>query len=357
MGLNASFSAALKARAPSPVVAGAALPPLVLIVDDELGVVSSLADQLRASCQVFTANSGEQALELLKGRDVSLVISDQRMPGMSGADLLAAVRERSPDTVRVMLTGYSDIEAVIGAINGGGVFHYVTKPWRPAEMDGMVRSALEHHRVLCERRTLVDDLRTANASLEQRVGERTAELEARNGALEEANHRIEEMARRDPLTGAYNRRYLGEALSAEVARARRQASPLAAVMLDLDHFKQVNDRYGHAVGDAVLVVSGALLAGRVRPYDVVARYGGEEFVVLLPGASLTHAADMAERLREGFAGLVVPGFPGRVTVSLGVAVLAAQGTGEEMLSRADAALYRAKARGRDRVASEGDGAS
>lgn len=159
----------------------------VLFVDDEPEIVASLADLFRGRYHVVTASSGEQALAMLPESGVAVVVSDQRMPTMTGAELLERVAAFDPDITRVMLTGYADIEAVIHAVNQGKIFFYLTKPWQPSELDAVVGKALEHHLLLRERRALVERLQRANAELEAKVAERTAELVAKNATLEELN--------------------------------------------------------------------------------------------------------------------------------------------------------------------------
>lgn len=160
------------------------------------------------------------------------------------------------------------------------------------------------------------------------------------------------LARTDRLTGLPNRRALDEALGREVARARRAGTALAALAIDVDHFKRVNDRHGHAAGDAVLAAVAARAAGALRAGDLLARQGGEELLALLPGAGLGTAREVAERLRAAVAdGAVETGAgPVAVTVSVGCAVLdEATPDAAALLARADARLYDAKRNGRDRV--------
>jgi diguanylate cyclase (GGDEF)-like protein/PAS domain S-box-containing protein len=172
-----------------------------------------------------------------------------------------------------------------------------------------------------------------------------------------ANIRLREALRtqsiRDPLTGLYNRRYLEEMLEREIRRAVRAEQSLGILMLDLDHFKRFNDTYGHDAGDAVLRETGSFLARSIRAEDIVCRYGGEEFVVILPTADMESARSRAERIRSKLRELAVlhqGQSVGVITVSVGVAALPAHGTSaKELLQAADAALYRAKREGRDRV--------
>ncbi len=159
---------------------------------------------------------------------------------------------------------------------------------------------------------------------------------------------LADLAMRDPLTGLHNRRFLEEALMREVARARREKGSLGVLMLDLDHFKDFNDSFGHEAGDNALRTVGDFLKKAIRTTDVVCRYGGEEFTILLPGATLDEAYAKAEQIRIGIRATL--GSRGNVAACLGVAVFPGHGDSPNSLLRAaDTALYRAKALGRDRV--------
>jgi diguanylate cyclase (GGDEF)-like protein len=156
----------------------------------------------------------------------------------------------------------------------------------------------------------------------------------------------------DPLTGLFNRRYFLTRLEEEVERARRQSSPLTVMMLDVDDFKQLNDRLGHLVGDAVLRVVGDVLRRSVRLFDVCARHGGDEFAILMPGSSPENSRRIAERIREGVEDSRPSGGPWsdelRLTTSIGLATFA-NTTAEDLIDRADQALYAAKRQGKNRV--------
>lgn len=169
-----------------------------------------------------------------------------------------------------------------------------------------------------------------------------AELEAANAAMRSRIHR-------DPLTHLFNREFTNQELERAVSFAGRSRLPLAVVICDLDRFKRINDRFGHAAGDAVLSGFGGLLDASCRREDTAARYGGDEFVVILPNTTIGGAVDFAERIRTRTDALPMR-TAGAVTASFGVAALEDGDTAAALRERADAALYRAKRNGRNRVA-------
>lgn len=184
--------------------------------------------------------------------------------------------------------------------------------------------------------------------LELRVSRRTLELQA-------ANAKLEQLASTDPLTGIGNRRKMTERINLELERSRRSGQPLSLLMVDIDHFKHVNDGYGHDAGDRVIVAVAQQLAGGMRSIDLASRIGGEEFVLLMPETDIDVARGAAERLRAQVGALRVTcddGRPIALTISIGVTTIATDGapdTASSLLLRADRALYRAKHAGRDRV--------
>jgi diguanylate cyclase (GGDEF)-like protein len=186
------------------------------------------------------------------------------------------------------------------------------------------------------------------------VGGRQERLASGNRRLAKISANLQTLSASDPLTGLPNRRTFEERLRVELARAARYRLPLALVMIDLDHFKRVNDRHGHRAGDEVLRATAEVLDGGKRSGDLVARYGGEELVALLPHSDAQAATAWAERVRAQIAALTIPwtGAPLRVTASFGVAVFPGSGTDRDGLVEAsDQALYLAKRAGRNRVAS------
>lgn len=169
-----------------------------------------------------------------------------------------------------------------------------------------------------------------------------------NAALQAANARLSQLATTDPLTGLWNRRHLEEMLAAEVAKSRRYQTPLALLILDLDHFKSINDRHGHAAGDSVLKEATRLFKHELRETDLLARWGGEEFVVLVPHCSAAGAVALAEKLRLVVASHVFAEV-GSVTISVGASELKSEESIDDWFRRVDGALYEAKSGGRNTV--------
>jgi diguanylate cyclase (GGDEF)-like protein len=180
---------------------------------------------------------------------------------------------------------------------------------------------------------------------------RQVELNVANERLIRSEARLQELAVTDPLTGVYNRRQFYENLSAEFRRSRRYKRPLALLLIDIDHFKEVNDRHGHTVGDEVLRTIAQALQRELRSIDLLARFGGEEFVVLLPETTTEAAVTVAEKLRRRVADHVFGAAGASLTISVGVAGLEdGMAREDDLVQSADQALYRAKERGRNRLA-------
>lgn len=281
----------------------------------------------------FGAMKGQRAVELL-GR---LLLEGEGRGDAGHAAVRNALRQGLP--ARTLLhdvhadgtESWNELRIAAVRDTRGQITHYV---------------AIRHD--LTEMKRSEAELRAAHDELDRLNRELEARVEARTQELQWANQRLEELASIDPLTGASNRRHFLEQARIEISRAKRQGFPLSVIMLDIDFFKSVNDRFGHEAGDRVLVALAASIHGTLRGADIFARLGGEEFILMLPGQDLTDAVRMAERLRLLIAGMAVAGCP--VTVSAGVAGLENE-TDEidALLRRADRGLYLAKNQGRNRV--------
>ncbi len=295
----------------------------ILLVDDNVHLIAMLGKMLAPIGRVQFATSGEDALEQIRRHPPDLVLLDTEMPGMSGyavCEVLRADAELREIPV-IFVTAHDDAEAEVRGLAAGAV-DFIAKPVNEAVLLARVST---HLRL----KAMTDDLR-------------------RSAAV-------------DGLTGVANRAAFDQRLRLEGARVARTRETLALLMLDVDHFKKYNDRYGHPAGDECLKRVATALAGQARrTTDLVARIGGEEFALLLPGTDERGAIEAAERIVVAIRALCIPHGTSptadRVTVSIGVATCepvrsdAMQGM-DSLVDRADQALYRAKAHGRDRLAS------
>ena len=209
------------------------------------------------------------------------------------------------------------------------------KQWTELDVEVMVELAQSAMREIRLRKALKE----ADALNQQ--------LQAQIEKVDELNRALSELATTDPLTGVANRRAFDHCLQLELAIVERRKTPLSLLMLDVDHFKRINDTFGHETGDKVLVAIAQMLSGCARVIDVVARVGGEEFAVILPNTDAEGAQEVAKRMRNAVAGLDGRGEP--ITISIGAATLHDKEDVASLYARADAALYAAKTSGRDRV--------
>ena len=324
----------------------------VLIVDDEPYILPTLAALISREFEVVTASSADEAQKAFERRAVDIIVTDQRMPRRTGIQLLEWVRAHSPQTVRILMTGFAELEDAVDAINKGHVYFYLMKPCRAEELLTVLRNAAEKLRLERERERLVEQLRKLNLELEERVRERTKELEEANHLLQQHMHKLEMLALTDPLTGLLNRRAIDDVARKEISRHTRYPSTLALGLLDVDHFKNINSQYLIPGGDEVLVGLSKILANSVRTVDAVSRIDGEEFLIVAPETTLEGAEVLAERIRNTVAN--TPIFyndePIRITISSGFAV-AEVGTNtdyEQMKFVAASALSEAKNSGRNR---------
>lgn len=263
-----------------------------------------------------------------------LILTDYNLPDGSGMDLLKEVRERC-ETPVVMVTGENVGQIAAEAI-ANGASDYVVK-------FGDYLFTIP----------LVIQKNLTSARVKREMQELQKQLQEKNNQLEQAIKQVERMAATDHLTGLYNRRHFGRVIEQMFAEAQRYDQDLACCMIDLDSYKQLNDTFGHQVGDQLLMLAGRVIQANLRKMDVAARYGGDEFVVLLPHQGAHEAALVASRIKEDFrvASTSILRRDAGVNMSIGVESLRSGSPhcADHLLAGADAALYRAKDEGRNRV--------
>jgi two-component system, cell cycle response regulator len=263
----------------------------------------------------------DEALESLEKGRFDLIFIEYRLPDGNGLEFLEAINSKGVETPVVVITGQGD-ELIASRIIQAGASDYLPK------------TKVSHKALL---RIISNALEKASLRREMRM----------------AQEKLTEMSIRDELTGMYNRRYFQDALEREISGAQRYRHSLALCIIDLDHFKLVNDSYGHLCGDLVLQEFGKLLGDSIRKYDVACRYGGEEFAVILPDTTLDKALALCERFRERVANHIFAynDVTLRITASVGVTARPAKSetTGKQLVELADKALYRAKSQGRNKV--------
>lgn len=313
--------------------------PSVFIVDDipkNLQVLSSVLSEEKYNIAVAT--SGEQAIDMIRDVDPDIVLLDIMMPGVDGFDVcrqLKSCRETFSIPV-IFLTAKNDTEDIVSGFKLGAV-DFVSKPFNAAELKARVRTHIE----LKRSRDIIIEM---NKRLTWEIKEKerfAAELEKKNGILEK-------MAITDSMTGLYNHRTIIEILKKEITGARRYSQPLSILMIDIDHFKMVNDTYGHPYGDKVLIQISSIIKELLRDSDSAGRYGGEEFLVILPRADLKNAGITAERIRSKIEDLEWDADKLRVTISGGLATLESQNS-TSLIKQADNCLYQAKHNGRNQI--------
>ncbi len=482
----------------------------ILVIDDEEFILTSLSRLLRKDYNVLLAHNALDGLKLMQENEVHVTITDQRMPGMDGVTFSSIIKGEYPDTIRMLLTGYADLESVIGAINSSNIYHYLVKPWNPEELLSILREGCSKYDLIVENKQLTKKLMETNAVLEDRVKERTAKLSRTNAVITALNHvayqlqtslnliqantilenelnnlqlnclivlqenpnneqslidlqladnngiinqyhcptllktistykvlfdqhqgefvsdmrewsnaviaqhsgklvccvnRFENMspsdkgiilpmythqgyigalilwgenlnrddlqtltvfanqvavgienarlieslkllAETDGLTGVFSRRKIISLAEAEFKRAKRFNDDFSIIMIDIDKFKQVNDTFGHAMGDMVLrFVATSMQKVLRKDVDSIGRFGGDEFFVLQPKTNFAIAQSIMLRLQSSVEDgpLEMDNGPDQVSISLGIASLTAETKSlAEMLELADEKMYQFK---------------
>jgi diguanylate cyclase (GGDEF)-like protein len=322
------------------------------VVDDDPAVLRTLALLGSKEFDVLTADSAEAAQAVFQRRRVDLILADQKLPGLSGVQLLRWVREQSPRTIRLLMTGLGIFEDAVEAINSSQVYRYIFKPWRNDELLQILRTASRTFLLERSHEQLLEELRQLNLELEQRVQQRTRELEEAYHQLQQQNWMLQKLALTDTLTGLPNRRAMDRLARSEIRRRARYPGPLALGVIDVDHFKEVNARYLLPGGDQVLVGLARTFIGSLRTVDTIGRIGGEEFMLVAPETNQDGAVILGERIRAAVetSQYLYKEAPIQVTVSLGIAVVDTEVAAEydQIKHVAAVALEQAKREGRNR---------
>lgn len=298
----------------------------ILIIDDSDKVREQIIQTLESVsfCDSYLqARDGLEGFKILiENPTIDLILCDLEMPRMDGFKFITMVRSRDDlkNIPVIILTARETRELKVKGLEQGAS-DYVTKPFDPGELVARVKVQLK--------------------------------LKLLQDELKRSNEMLKELSNTDPLTQLFNRRYMMEVLDREIHRSSRKGSPISILLMDIDHFKKVNDAYGHQLGDVVLVNIANVVVKLLRTYDVAARYGGEEFLAILPETPLDEAIAVAERIRtatqhSSFANKLQSL---KVTISIGVASFPMPGLDsvDDLIRIADEGLYRAKSEGRNRV--------
>jgi len=295
----------------------------VLIIEDRPESVSWFKSALQPQNDVVAADSFEEALVRVRGGDPDLIVVSLGLRGFDGLRLCSQLRSlpEGRNVPILVLVSEGDRRKLTQALEMG-VNDYLTRPVDKNELVARVRTQLRKKRY--------SDRLRYNVQLSL------------------------EMAITDQLTGLHNRRYMGRHLNTLISNAEKSGRPIAFLILDIDHFKSVNDTYGHDIGDEVLREFASRISANVRGIDLACRYGGEEFVVVMPETDMELASTVAERLRRSVetSAFAISRAPHNLNITISIGIASSQGTGDSadsLLHRADQALYRAKREGRNRV--------
>lgn len=293
----------------------------ILVVDDEEIVCNMLYDAFsNIGYSVKKARDGHHAISLIEAEPFEIVVTDLKMPGVSGMDLLQHILKINPDTCVLIITAYSTVESAVCAMRLGA-YDYICKPFELDELKVVVEKAVERQRLLRESRMV--------------------------------SH-YKQLSITDGLTNVYNYRYFHEFLDRELKRAMRNSAVFTLLFADVDDFKQYNDVNGHLAGDEVLRELAIIFLEKTRKTDFVARYGGEELVAILPDTVTNGGLRVACQIMQAIRSkkwMYAETLPGKtITVSIGLATYPKDALSkDELIQRADDAMYHAKKRGKNRV--------
>jgi diguanylate cyclase (GGDEF)-like protein len=329
------------------------LPLRVLLIEDSQDDALFLLHELRrcdydpAFERVDTLAAMQAALDR---QTWDVIIADYTLPRFSALEALAQCKERAIDSPFIIVSGMIGDEKAVAAMKAGA--HDFLAKSNLARLGPAIQRELQDAEVrrACKRAEAA--LQKANEELEAKVAERTRALVRANLQLRKAVHKLRKLSREDALTGLLNRRMILERATAEWVRWRRYVSAFSIMIIDVDDFKSINDRYGHLAGDQVLKLIANTIKRSIRAVDVVGRLGGEEFVVMMPETSAEGALAASQNILNGIrqVQLRTDDFSIQITVSIGIASVSYDDKNlDSLLQRADVALYAAKRQGKDRA--------
>ncbi len=303
----------------------------ILLVEDSRSQAKVTKDFLENSgYEVNWVEDGKSAIMKVRTQPVDIILLDFVLPDINGNEVCRWLKlnEHTKGIPIIMITSRSGTKNKVSSLEAGAD-DCLPKPYNEVELNARIYACLRT-------KALQDELREKNRQLQEMLT------------------KVETLAVVDSLTGLYNRRHCENALENEFGRTIRYNSPLACLMIDIDHFKKVNDEFGHRTGDTVLREVSQIIRNNAREVDTVARWGGEEFIILLPQTDLKKGELFAQRLVKVISGHQFTGIPGRhITVSIGIASSPDPSidTGEKLINASDFALYEAKRKGRNRIES------
>jgi diguanylate cyclase (GGDEF)-like protein len=305
---------------------------LILIVDDLPQNLQVLGSILRKSkYQIAVATNGQQAIDILQNISPDLILLDVMMPGIDGHEVCRRLKEQEKlrDISIIFLTAKSETDDIVKGFELGAV-DYITKPFNATELLARVKTHIELKKNRDVILNLIDE-------------------------LENKNRILEKMAVTDGLTRIFNHSHIIDRLNNEICAAVRHSDPLSIIMFDIDHFKNINDTYGHQIGDEVLVEVTSKIKDALREIDIIGRYGGEEFLVVMRKTDREGCFIASERIRQTIESLTWEHENLHVTISGGIGVIEIENeSAATMIKRADECLYIAKNNGRNRIECGGD---
>ncbi|MCP4021752.1 MAG: diguanylate cyclase [Desulfobacteraceae bacterium] len=292
----------------------------ILIVDDDVSITESVEEYLQIlNYNVITAPNAEQALKILNKFKADVILTDIMMNEMDGLELTKQIKEKDPTTAVMVMTGYSAEYSYENAIQAGAN-DFIFKPFRFEELDLRIKRVLKESKMLRERNRMLKEM--------------------------------EQLAITDALTKLYNSRYFFSQIKAEIERFERYERPLSLLILDIDFFKDYNDKWGHLEGDKVLMNIGIIIHECIRKMDTAYRYGGEEFAILLPETDLKKACLVGNRIRKTIGKTRFR--PKKdadvsITISAGATTFIKEEDFHVFIKRCDMALYKSKEAGRNKL--------